>query len=140
MERQRIACSGEQCVMIELAAGAVLIALVARVSDGDSIVLANGPRVRLEGVAAPELRERAGGTAADALRALALGREARCVASGYRSYDREVMTCDVDGLDLGRVMIAIGMARGCLVRGERRYPPELDRADAVPRTLPRYCR
>ena len=123
-----------------LAAGAVLIAIVAHVADGDTLRLADGPRVRLDGIAAPEIKERAGGAAADALRALALGREARCVASGYRSYDREVMACEVDELDLGRVMIAIGMARGCLVRGERRYPPELDRVDAVPRTLPRYCR
>jgi endonuclease YncB( thermonuclease family) len=126
--------------MTALAAGAILIALVTRVSDGDSFALAGGPRVRLEGIAAPELAERGGGAAADVLRALALGREATCTAAGYRSYDREVMTCTVDGLDMGHVMIATGLARGCRVRGGVVYRPELDRPDALPRKLPGYCR
>lgn len=126
--------------MTSLAAGAILVALVVGVHDGDTLTLANGPRVRLEGIAAPELAERGGGAAADVLRALALGREATCTAAGYRSFDREVMVCQVDGLDLGHVMIASGLARGCRVRGGVVYRPDLDRPDALPRKLPGYCR
>lgn len=126
--------------MTGLAAGAVLIALVSSVADGDTLSLKDGPRVRLEGIAAPELRERAGEAAADIMRALALGRVAKCAAAGYRSYDREVMTCEVEGLDLGHVMIATGLARPCHVKGRQMYQPSLDRVDAVPRRLPGYCK
>lgn len=126
--------------MTTLAAGAVLVAIVVGVYDGDTITLQDGPRVRLAGIAAPELAEWGGGAAADVLRSLALGREATCTAAGYRSYDREVMACTVEGLDVGHVMIATGLARGCRVRGGVVYRPVFDRADALPRVLPGYCR
>ena len=127
--------------MTGLAAGAILVAMVIGVADGDTIALQGGTRVRLEGIAAPELKEPFGGQSSDALRRAALGQEATCVAAGTpQSHGREVMRCSVNGVDLGLAMVMFGHARVCWVRGKRPYEQALDRLGAVPATLPGYCK
>lgn len=82
---------------------------VVRVHDGDTFTCANGARIRLQAIDAPEIGACRGhggrcvsgdGYASrDALRRLALGQTALCRPSG-RSYDRIVALCSVSAIDL----------------------------------------
>ena len=85
-------------------AGDQIEAAVSRVLDGDTLYVAS-TRIRLQGIAAPELDEPLGPEARDFLTAVALGRTAKCELTGERSFDRQVAVCRIDGQDLGRVMI-----------------------------------
>jgi endonuclease YncB( thermonuclease family) len=89
----------------------------ARVIDGDTIELA-GRRLRLVGIDAPELGqtcERAGQTyrcgeaARDGLREL-VAPGLSCRISGQDRYRRDLATCEADGEDPGRVLVARGLA------------------------------
>jgi endonuclease YncB( thermonuclease family) len=125
---------------LTLAAGAILIALVVSVTDGDTFRLDDGTIVRLSGIAAPEMHERGGREARAFVLARAIGQAATCVADGYRSYKREVMACEINGEDVGALLQSRGLARACHVRGKRRYSPTDDSPNAEPRRLPGYCR
>ena len=92
---------------------------VVRVIDGDTIDV-GGTKVRLHGIDAPELDQSCGGNGApvwpcgawvrDELRARHEGQWARCDIMDWDRYGRVVAKCYVDGLDLGRELVADGLA------------------------------
>ena len=111
--------------------------VVGKVIDGDTLYVGS-VKIRLEGIAAPELDEPLGPEARDFLTAFALGKRARCDLTGERSFDREVAVCRIDGQDLGRVMVEAGLARDCPHFSGGRYEPfETERSKRLP--LPGYC-
>jgi endonuclease YncB( thermonuclease family) len=94
------------------------LAGTARVVDGHTLDVA-GVRVRLKGVAAPEVAhagdpgERGGEAAKAFMVELAEGRTVVCELTGERSRGRRVGYCSRDGRDLGAEVIAAGLARDC---------------------------
>lgn len=129
---------------------APILAGIGRATDGDGIILGD-VEVRLQGIAAPEWSNRAGhdpgGEAA--LRGLASmvdDREVRCELDGTTaSGGRPVGMCFVDGHDVGRRMVEMGLARDCPRFSGGRY----EEAEAQARVrgadlsriyhLPGYC-
>lgn len=93
-----------------------------RVIDGDTFVL-GGQRIRLQGVDAPETHEscldaagrgwRCGDWATEALRNMLSGAQLVCHDLGERSYNRMVARCDLNGQDLGALLVQEGIARAC---------------------------
>ncbi|MGG2362378.1 thermonuclease family protein, partial [Salmonella enterica] len=70
-------------------------------------------RIRIWGIAAPELHEPGGREAKTYMAELvALGRVS-CIDSGGRSHNRIVAMCSVRRLDLGAEMVGSGLARDC---------------------------
>ncbi len=127
-----------------LAAPKPLRGTVTHVRDGDTIEIGE-IAVRLQGVAAPELRDPLGREAGEAMRRLVLGRMVECVPDGSRSHDRIVAVCFLDGQDIGAWLIGRGLARDCPRYSRGRYR-EVE-ASAASRTairavytLPRYCK
>ncbi len=117
---------------------------VTRVRDGDTIEIGE-IAVRLQGVAAPELRQPLGREAGEAMRRLVQGRVVECRPDGSRSYDRIVAVCFLDGRDIGAWLIGRGLARDCPRYSKGRY--RAIEAAAAARTaiaalypLPRYCK
>jgi endonuclease YncB( thermonuclease family) len=94
-------------------------AIVAYVTDGGTIRLASGERIRIAGIDAPETRPENAKCKAE----IALGRQvseqARTLLEGRRvtvtrvgrSYDRTVAHLKVDGRDAAEALIARGAAR-----------------------------
>lgn len=89
-----------------------------RIADGDSLEL-GGERVRLEGIDAPELHQDCGDggkrwacgrTAREALRKLAAAGAVSCRPVDTDRYGRSVSVCEAGGADLGRQMVAQGLA------------------------------
>ena len=117
----------------------------ARVVDGDTLAV-GGIRVRLEGVAAPEIahpgldiEEEPGGAAAAAfMRELVEGRIVVCDLTGDRTHERQVGTCYRDGRDVGAELIKAGLARDCRQHSRGRYAG-LERPAAKNLPLPGYC-
>lgn len=109
----------------------------ARVIDGDTIEVSN-VRIRLNGVAAPELKENGGKDSARFLVNALGAKSIKCSLSGERTYNREVGVCWLGNIDVGALIIASGHARDCPRYSKARYaalePPE---ARKLP--LPRYC-
>ena len=111
--------------------------MVAKVIDGDTLHV-GATKIRLQGVAAPELDEPFGPEARYFLTAIALGRRARCDLIGELSFDRQVAVCRIDGRDLGRLMVEAGWARDCPHYSGGRYEVfEVERSKRLP--LPGYC-
>lgn len=90
----------------------------ARAIDGDSLRI-GGAEIRLKGVDAPELAQtcaRSGGSyrcgedAREALAGLVRGRTVTCQGSGSDRYGRALARCSVEGEDLGRTLVAQGLA------------------------------
>ena len=91
----------------------------ARVIDGDTLQIGE-TRIRLHGIDAPEAAQTcrstsgatlACGTAATtALRSLIAGQPVTCAPRDTDRYGRTVARCTSDGQDLGRRMVAAGMA------------------------------
>lgn len=91
----------------------------ARVSDGDSFHLGE-ERIRLLGIDAPELAQTCktakgadwpcGRVARDRLAALIRSGTLTCDAQGRDKYRRILATCSVDGRDIGKLMVAEGLA------------------------------
>ena len=89
------------------------------VIDADTIDVA-GTRVRLHAIDAPELDQTCetelgptfdcGAWVTAQVRARFEGRVARCAARDTDRYGRMVATCDVDGVDMGREIVAQGWA------------------------------
>jgi endonuclease YncB( thermonuclease family) len=91
---------------------------VVDVIDGDSLCVAVGPRrgidwveVRLADFYAPEFDSRTGPAAFAALKRIALGRQANCVA-GVGTYDRIAARCQINGQPIGDLMRAAGIREG----------------------------
>lgn len=86
--------------------------VVSRVIDGDTVVLANGDRVRLLGMDAPERGECHFGTATQRMRELVEGKEVVLDRDGNGTdrYERLLGYIDVDGVDAGYTLIEEGLA------------------------------
>ncbi|MGR3495510.1 thermonuclease family protein [Citreimonas sp.] len=90
-----------------------------RVIDGDTIDVGD-TRVRLHGIDAPEIDQRCGGTDAPMWDCGAWvtrvvtdryeGRDATCTVLDTDRYGRAVARCRVDGEDMGRALVAEGLA------------------------------
>jgi endonuclease YncB( thermonuclease family) len=92
------------------AAAAERLTGTARVVDGDTLDVA-GVRVRLKGVAAPELHEPGGEEARTFVVELAEGRTVVCELTGERTRGRRVGYCSREGRDRGAEVIRAGLAR-----------------------------
>lgn len=97
---------------------------VVSVVDGDGLLFGD-VEVRLQGVAAPEARDRPNGPSATAaLKTLSAGRNVTCYLDGTTaSSNRPVGVCFVGDLDLGEAMIRQGFARDCPAFSGGRYAP-----------------
>jgi endonuclease YncB( thermonuclease family) len=99
--------------------GSIPLHGTARVVDGDTIRLA-GQRVRLTGIDAPEREQSCtdaagqswacGEVARNAMQKLLAGGDVDCVAGSRDRYGRPLADCRIGSLDLGRTMVATGMA------------------------------
>jgi len=83
-----------------------------KVRDVDTIVVADMP-VRLNGVDGPELNLPAGEDARRWMVNYLRGKTVLCHLSGYRTHDRWVGSCFVEGVDIGAAAIAAGHALDC---------------------------
>jgi micrococcal nuclease len=91
---------------------------VVEVIDGDSLCVAVGPRtgidwveVRLADFYAPEFSSASGPAAKAALRRIAFGKQATCIA-GASTYDRIAARCHINGQAIGDLMTAAGIKEG----------------------------
>ena len=114
-----------KCVMAALALVASGVAWSdsfvgqASVIDGDTLEI-HGTRIRLWGVDAPEsnqlcrgedsLQYRCGAQAANELDAFISRRPVNCIPINLDRYARTVVTCAVDGADLGEWLVRKGLA------------------------------
>lgn len=112
---------------------------VTHVRDGDTIKI--GPvAVRLEGVSAPELKEKLGQDAKIFMRQLVFGRPVLCRLTGSKTYDRFVGICFLDGKDIGEAIIAKGLALDCPRFSKGRYTRFETTTAKMMIKLPSYCR
>lgn len=88
---------------------AALICTSPGVIDGDTLRCADGVRIRLWGVQAPERHEPGGASSTRALAALVAGRTVRCTHKG-RSYRRIVARCFIGRRDIAGEMVRQGHA------------------------------
>ena len=108
------------------------------VIDGDTIDV-GGRRVRLNGIAAPEMSERGGAAAKAVMSRLVAGGAVTCQQVDTDRYGRAVGICSVNGRDIGAAMVASGTARDCpRYSGGRYHSHETDASRRLP--LPGYCR
>ena len=120
---------------------------VATVKDGDGLLFGS-VEIRLQGIAAPELRDPVGQASTDTLRRLADGKRVVCYLDGTRAgkSKRPVAVCTVDGRDLGELQVLAGMALDCPRYSKGRYAEAERKAVAEDRNLaltyqlPGYCR
>lgn len=87
-------------------------------ADGDSLTI-GAERMRLKGIDAPELNQicerggrrwACGREAKETLQGLVAGRDTRCDGAGRDQYNRLLVVCRSDGIDLNGEMVAKGMA------------------------------
>ena len=110
---------------------------VTHVRDGNTIQIDDRP-IRINGIAAPELREPFGYDSRDYLRRLVLGKAVTCNLIGQRSYDRAIGTCYLDGDDIAVTIISAGFARDCARHSGGRYE-DFDTSASLRLPLPDYC-
>lgn len=107
-------------LMLALASPASALTLTgqARVTDGDSLVVA-GERIRLHGIDAPEIKQRCdpsgrnwacGAWAAKTLAGIVGKGVLACEALDRDRYGRTVARCTVSGVDVGAAMVRAGAA------------------------------
>lgn len=109
----------------------------ARVVDGDTIRI-EGRAIRIWGIAAPELDEPKGQASKRQMAHLVAGKTVTCEQVDTDQYQRAVSRCDVNGQDLGALMVASGLARDCpRYSFGRYYSDEASASRALP--LPPYC-
>jgi len=120
------------------AAAATLSGRVVKVVGGTLVV--SGVPVRLQGVAAPELKEKWGRASKKAMQRLVARQRLRCELTGETTYDRRVGVCHLDdGTDIGAAIIAAGLARDCPRYSGGRYVEfETEKSRTLP--FPGYCR
>lgn len=103
--------------MLELIAATVFACHVVSVWDGDTFTCHDGTKVRVHGIAAPELREPQGPASGAYMRALVLGLDLSCADTGRRSYGRVEATCYLPpphaDVDVAALAVAAGQARDC---------------------------
>jgi micrococcal nuclease len=111
---------------------------VTHVRDGDTVVVGQQP-IRLNGISAPERNEDGGDEATAFMKRLVLGKKVTCVDNGKTTHDRLVAQCYLDGKDIGRLIIAAGLARDCpRYSGGRYVGDETEASRRLP--FPRYCK
>ena len=81
-----------------------------RVIDGDTF-MASGKRIRLWGIDAPEKTQSLYSLSAKFLASLISGGILRCKSLYQDRYQREVMHCSINDIDVGSAMVRWGMAR-----------------------------
>lgn len=96
--------------MISAAFAGAFLCVSAAVVDGDTLRCADGTRVRIWGIAAPERREPGGPAATRALAELVGGRTLTCQPVAT-SFDRIVARCWTLGPDIGAEMVRRGVAK-----------------------------
>jgi endonuclease YncB( thermonuclease family) len=109
----------------------------ASVIDGDTLRVA-GQKVRLQGLAAPELQEPGGRAAKNAMIQIVEGQQVSCELDGTTSYDRVVGICYADGRDAAAELVMRGLARDCPRFSRGRYR-DMETAAAQGLPLPGYC-
>lgn len=109
----------------------------ASVIDGDTLRVA-GRKVRLQGLAAPELHEAGGQAAKDAMIEIVKAQQVSCELDGTESHDRVVGICYAPGKDVAAELVIRGLARDCERFSGGRYR-ELETASAQNLLLPHYC-
>lgn len=92
---------------------------IARVSDGDTLKIA-GERLRLHGIDAPEKKQscrtehgvvwKCGIWASESLKMLVEGKPVSCVWDNRDNYKRPIAQCQVNGRDIGAVLVKNGVA------------------------------
>ena len=107
------------------------------VIDGDTIIVEN-LKIRLNGLAAPELDETGGQDAKQAMQILLKNQMVRCSLSGKKSYQRYIGTCWIGARDIAALLIMKGKARDCPRYSERRYSV-LETSESKNLILPEYC-
>jgi endonuclease YncB( thermonuclease family) len=108
-----------------IAAGSLLVAAlpalgadtytgkVTDVSDGDTLVIGNGGRVRvvqLAGIDAPELTQEYGKAASDFVKQMVKGKHVTVEILETKSKTNEVARVNVDGKDLAAALVEAGLA------------------------------
>lgn len=117
---------------------------IATIQDGDGVLFGQ-VEVRLQGIAAPELKDNMGRESYLGLADLAEGKEVVCELDGTTANRRPVGVCYVDGQDIGRQMVLAGLARDCPRYSKGRYRDDEAQAARAGRDLsavyelPRYC-
>lgn len=115
----------------------------ARVIDGDTIAV-GGKRIRLQGIDAPEARQkctrsgsmwRCGWAATAALRGFLGGQRVQCTGQGRDRNKRLVAVCRVNGEDIGAWMVRHGWALDYRRYSKGRYAAEEAEAKAARRGL-----
>jgi len=114
-----------------------ILAGQASVIDGDTIRIA-GQKVRLQGLAAPEMDEPGGRAAKNAMIQIVKGQQVSCQLDGTTTHDRVVGICYVGGRDVAEELVRRGLARDCPRFSSGRYR-ELETAAAQGLPLPGYC-
>jgi endonuclease YncB( thermonuclease family) len=107
------------CGLLAVLLSATFAAADGTVIDGDTLNL-NGTRYRLNGIDAPESAQscktangkswKCGEAATNTLVKLTSGKRVSCETLGQDIYGRDIATCQAGGTDLGRAMVAQGMA------------------------------
>ena len=96
-------------------------AYVESVIDGDTFVLDDGQRIRLFGIDAPELSQCYGEAAKRYLQRLVENRQVILACDGTKSYNREVCSASVSGLDVEKELVSWGLAFDYERYSEGRY-------------------
>ena len=112
------------------------------VIDGDTINVINGDdttKVRLRGIAAPEINQLGGKEAAAFLEKFAEGKPVRCVLDESKTKKFEIGTCYVRGQDIAAAVVKAGWARDCARLSGGKYR-SLERPEAKKLFYPDYCK
>jgi len=112
------------------------------VIDGDTIhVMRNGntTKVRLHGIAAPEMDQPGGKEATAFLERYAEGKPVRCVLEETRTEKFEIGTCYMGGQDIAAAVVKAGFARDCPSYSGGRYRA-LESANSRKLFFPNYCK
>ena len=101
--------------------------------------MVSGVPIRLQGVAAPESKEKWGRASKKTMEQIVAGRRLRCELTGDKTYGREVVCYLDDGTDIGAAIIVEGLARDCPRYSGGRYAAyQTDKSRTLP--FPAYCR
>jgi len=112
------------------------------VIDGDTIhVMRNGntTKVRLHGIAAPEMDQPGGKEATAFLERYAEGKPVRCILEETRTEKFEIGTCYMGGQDIAAAVVKSGFARVCPSYSGCRYRA-LESANSRKLFFPNYCK
>ena len=112
------------------------------VIDGDTIHVIrndNTTKVRLHGIAAPEMDQPGGKEATAFLERYAEGKAVRCVLEETRTEKFEMGTCFVGGQDLAAAVVKAGFARDCPSFSGGKYR-NFESAKSRKLFFPNYCR